>query len=387
MGPPFSGMLRADGITSTEESTKTMLTTLIGLPVSELDTPALLIDLDALEANIAQMASDIASRGASWRPHSKSHKCPAIAHKQVAAGAIGVACAKLGEAEVMAANGIKDILVPNQIVGPIKARRVAALASFTDICVSVDSIANVQEIDAAALAHGTRPRAVIEVNTGMNRAGVDPGEPTLALAKQMAECKALRFAGLMTWEGHCWSMPQGPEREAAIHKAMSDMLNTAEMIRAAGIPVNIISVGGTATYLTSAGVAGVTEVQAGGGIFGDLEYLRQGANVKPALTLMAQVTSRPTATRIIHDAGRKTIDPTNRAPQVRGLEIEEKVSFSAEHGTMHLKTASDSPKVAERLEFSIGYSDQCNHLHENFYGIRNGVVECIWPILGRGKIQ
>jgi D-serine deaminase-like pyridoxal phosphate-dependent protein len=383
----MSGILRVDSIDCTEESTKTMLTTLIGLPVSELDTPALLIDLDVLEHNITQMASDITSRGASWRPHSKSHKCPAIAHKQIAAGAIGVACAKLGEAEVMAANGIRDILVPNQIVGPIKSRRVAALASYADICVSVDNIANVRELDEAALAHGTRPRAVIEVNTGMNRAGVDPCEPALALAKQIAGCKGLRFAGIMTWEGHCWSMPQGPDREAAIHKAMSDMLETAGMIRAEGIPVDIISVGGTATYLTSAGVEGVTEVQAGGGIFGDLEYLRQGANVKPAMTLMAQVTSRPTATRIIHDAGRKTIDPSNRAPEVRGYEVEEKRSFSAEHGTLHLKTPSESPKVAERLEFSIGYSDQCNHLHENFYGIRNGIVESIWPILGRGKIQ
>src|SRR5690606_4879781 len=124
--------------------------------------------------------------------------------------------------------------------------------------------------------------------------------------------------------GHCWKLPLGEERNTAIHKAMTDMLDTAEMIRSAGIDVDIISVGGTATYLTSAGVPGITEVQAGGGIFGDLEYLRQGANVKPAMSLMAQVTSRPTPTRIIHDAGRKTIDPSNRAPEPRNIEVEEK---------------------------------------------------------------
>jgi D-serine deaminase-like pyridoxal phosphate-dependent protein len=364
-----------------------MLTTLIGLPVPELDTPALLIDLDALERNITQMAQDIASRGASWRPHSKSHKCPAIAHKQIAAGAIGVACAKLGEAEVMAANGIRDILVPNQVVGPIKARRVASLAGYADIAVAVDSLCNVDELDAAAIAHGTHPRVVIEVNTGMDRAGVEPREAALELARRTAGRKGIRFAGLMTWEGHCWKEPLGPERDAMIRRAMDDMLETAEMIRAGGIDVDIISVGGTATYLTSAGVPGITEVQAGGGIFGDLEYLRQGANVVPAMTLMAQVTSRPTPTRIIHDAGRKTVDPSNRAPEPRGIEVEEKKGFSAEHGTLYLKEPSDTPKVGDRLEFSIGYSDQCNHLHENFYGIRNGVVESIWPILGRGKIQ
>lgn len=364
-----------------------MLTTLIGKPVSELDTPALLIDLDALDSNITQMASDIAERGASWRPHSKSHKCPAIAHKQVAAGAIGIACAKLGEAEVMAANGIKDILIPNQIVGPIKSRRVAALALQTDICVSVDCLSNVEELDAAAIEAGTRPRVVIEVNTGMNRAGLEPREAVLELAKKIAGRKGVRFAGIMTWEGHCWSLPMGEERDAGIRKAMNDMLETAEMIRAAGIDVDIVSVGGTATYLTSSGVPGITEVQAGGGIFGDLEYLRQGANVKPAMALMVQVTSRPTPTRIIHDAGRKTIDPSNRAPEPRNLDVEEKKGFSAEHGTLYLKEPSDSPKVGDRIEFSIGYSDQCNHLHENFYGIRNGMVETIWPILGRGKIQ
>jgi D-serine deaminase-like pyridoxal phosphate-dependent protein len=363
-----------------------MLTTLVGLPVSELDTPALLIDLDALERNITHMANDIASRGSTWRPHSKSHKCPAIAHKQVQAGAIGVACAKLGEAEVMAANGIRDILVPNQVVGSIKARRVAALASYADICVSVDNIDNVRELDKAALGHGTHPRAVIEIDTGMQRAGVQPGD-ALGLAKQMADCRGLRFAGIMTWEGHAWSMPLGDERQSTIQNAMTAMLETAEAIRAVGIPVEIVSAGGTATYLTSSAVHGITEIQAGGGIFGDLEYLRQGANVVPALALMTQVTSRPTSTRVIVDAGRKTIDPGNRPPSPRNLDIEDTIRFSAEHGTMYLKTPSDSPRIGERLEFSIGYSDQCNHLHENFYGIRNGVVECVWPILGRGKLQ
>jgi D-serine deaminase-like pyridoxal phosphate-dependent protein len=364
-----------------------MLTTLIGRPVSEIDTPALLIDLDQLESNIATMASDIQSRGTSWRPHSKSHKCPAIAHKQIAAGAIGIACAKLGEAEVMATSGIHDILVPNQVVGPIKARRVAGLAGQADICVAVDNQDNVRELDAAASALGTRPRAVLEVDTGMERAGVQPGEAARCLAMIVASCKSLRFAGVMTWEGHAWSMEMGEERTQAIRDAVSSLVETAEQIRADGIPVEIVSAGGTATYLTSAGIGGVTEIQAGGGIFGDIEYLRQGANVKPAMTLMTQVTSRPTPTRVVVDAGRKTIDPTNRVPEPRGIEIDGEISFSAEHGIFHLATPSDRPRVGERIEYSVGYSDQCNHLHEYFYGIRNGCVEAIWPILARGKLQ
>lgn len=364
-----------------------MLTTLIGLPIEEIDTPAVLIDLDTLESNIKTMAADVKSRGSDWRPHSKSHKCPAIAHLQIEAGAIGIACAKLGEAEVMAANGIRDILVPNQIVGPIKARRVAALATQADICVAVDAIENVRELDEAALRLGTRPRAVIEVDTGMKRAGVLPGEAARKLAHEMANCKGLRFAGVMTWEGHCWAISDPAERLREIDKAVGSLVDTAELIRTDGIPVEIVSAGGTATYLTTSGIAGVTEIQAGGGIFGDTEYLEQGANVQRAIALMTQVTSRPAKDRVIVDAGRKTIDPGNRGPEPRGIAMSEPIAFSAEHGTIMLADPSDSPRPGDRLFFDVGYSDQCNHLHENFYGVRNGIVEAIWPILGRGKLQ
>jgi D-serine deaminase-like pyridoxal phosphate-dependent protein len=197
----------------------------------------------------------------------------------------------------------------------------------------------------------------------------------------------LRFAGLMTWEGHCWSIDDPDERLAEINKAVGSLVETAEQIRADGIPVEIVSAGGTATYLTSSGISGVTEIQAGGGIFGDLEYLEQGANVKRALSLMTQVTSRPTRDRVIVDAGRKTIDPSNRMPEPRDMRLCGPIAFSAEHGIIRLAEPSDEPRVAERVFFNVGYSDQCNHLHENFYGVRNGIVETIWPILGRGKLQ
>ena len=163
---------------------------LVGRPLAELDTPALIVDLDAMENNIATVSKDIASRGVAWRPHAKGHKCPAITHRQIAAGAIGVTCAKLGEAEVMAAAGIRDILVANQIVGPIKARRLAGLAAQADVIVAVDSAENVGELDAAAYAMGTRPRVVIEVNTGMERAGTLPGEPTVRLAEKVSQMQS-----------------------------------------------------------------------------------------------------------------------------------------------------------------------------------------------------
>ena len=365
-----------------------MLTSLVGLPVSALDTPSLLIDLDAFEANIKTMAADIKARGADWRPHSKANKCPAIVQMQIEAGAIGVTCAKLGEAEVMAAAGIKDILIANQIVGPIKARRLAALAGYADPIVAVDNIDNVHELNAAALAHGTRPRIVIEVNIGMDRCGAEPGEPVMALARAIAESKGLRFAGLMAWEGHVLTVKDGQERSGHIEKACSLLVGEAEALRAAGIPVDIVSAGGTGTYLTSSGVQGITEIEAGGGIWGDLWYREDlDANVQPALSLMVQVTSRPNSTRLVVDAGRKTIDPSLFSPRLNGIEVTKPGSFSAEHGIFELATPSATPKVGDRLTFSIGYSDQCNHLHENFYGIRNGLIECVWPIAARGKLQ
>ncbi|MEZ4495497.1 MAG: hypothetical protein R2845_01665 [Thermomicrobiales bacterium] len=159
-----------------------------------------------------------------------------------------------------------------------------------------------------------------------------------------------------------------------------------EEIEAAGIPVKIVSVGGTGTYLISAAIEGVTEIQAGGGIWGDQMYIDLHANVKPALELIVTVTSRPTPNRVIFDAGRKTVDPSNRAPIPVGLEIE-KIALSAEHGTLILSEESETPAVGDRLHFRIGYSDQIMHLHEALFGVRNGIVERMIPVAGRGRLQ
>jgi len=364
-----------------------MQTTVVGRPVSELDTPFLLIDLDAFERNIAAMAADINGRGAQWRPHSKAHKCPAVAHTLIAAGAIGITCAKLGEAEVFVANGIKDILIANQIVGPIKTRRLAALCRQADVIVAVDNPDNVRELNEAALTAGSRPRVVIEVNVGMERCGVLPGQPTVELAKLVNDSPGLRFAGLMAWEGHTMAMQVSPERDAEIVRACKSLVASAEAVRAAGLTVDIVSAGGTGTYLTTSGIEGITEVEAGGGIWGDVSYRKIGANVEPALSLVSQVTSRPTATRVIIDAGRKTVDPSAHAPVARDLETVGNHGFSAEHGTLNLANPSETPKIADRIYFNIGYSDQCTHLHEAFYGVRNGLIESVWPTSARGKLQ
>src|SRR5688572_3021095 len=218
-----------------------MYTTLVGCPLSEVDTPALVIDLDALDHNIATMAADISARGAQWRPHSKANKSPTIVHKEMAAGAIGVTCAKVGEAEVMAANGIHDILIANQVVGPIKTRRLANLARQADVIVAVDHPDNVREHDAAAAEAGTKPRILVEVNTGMERCGVAPGEATVELAKLVASMPNLRFAGVMAWEGHSMAIKDQAAREAEIRRACGSLVEAAEACRVAGLDVQIVS--------------------------------------------------------------------------------------------------------------------------------------------------
>jgi len=360
------------------------VTSLVGCPVDQLDTPALVLDLDAFEANIAAIKELLGERRVGWRPHAKAHKTPAIAHRLTVAGAHGITCAKLSEAEVYAAAGISDILIANQLAGPIKARRFAQLARAVDVISAVDCLEAARVLDAAAGEAGSRPRVVIEIDCGMHRAGVTPGEPAVALAQAIAALPNLRFAGVMAWEGHVLSITHEDERSAAIAASVAQVTQTADAIRAAGVPVDIVSCGGTGTLATTPGLAGVTEIQAGGGVFGDIFYRKLGIPVQPALSIKVTVSSRPTPTSIIIDAGRKTVDPSNVPPAPVDIPNVASVGFSAEHGNIHLSEASASPKVGESIYLHVGYSDQAVHLHEQFHAVRQGVVTAVWPTLARG---
>jgi D-serine deaminase-like pyridoxal phosphate-dependent protein len=360
---------------------------MVGRSIAELETPALLVELDVMEANIARMASCFKGAGVKWRPHSKGIKVPAIAHRLLEAGAVGITCAKVSEAEVMAASGIRDILIANQVVGPYKTARVAALCRYADPIATVDSIENVRELDVAARHINARVRVVIEVNCGMNRCGVEPGAPVVALAKQIECCGGLRFAGLMTWEGHALRLPL-EDRAGAVNAALALLVDTAAQCRAAGLPVDIVNCGGTGDYEMSARVDGVTENQAGGGIFGDRFYQAKGIMHPMALTVLATTVSRPTPTRIVTDAGRKAMMVDDHGePCPKGVDGVAAVRISAEHGVYEVRTPSPTPRIGDKIEWYVGYGDMTVFLHDQLHGVRGGVVEAIWPILGRGKIQ
>jgi D-serine deaminase-like pyridoxal phosphate-dependent protein len=361
----------------------------VGRPRDEIDTPALLVDVAAMERNVERMARTIIQEaGVNWRPHVKGLKAPAIARRLLAAGAMGVTCAKLGEAEVMAAAGITDILIANQVVGPHKTARLAQLRRQADVIVAVDGEDNVDELARAARREGVVLRVVIEVDVGMRRAGVLPGAQVLNLARAIGTRPGVQLAGVMTWESPALGVDDPDGKRRTVREALAHLTESAQRCRDAGFEMPIVSCGGTGTYWLSAFEPGVTEIQAGGGVLCDLNYReRLGVPHEYALTLLSIVTSRPTPTRVICDAGRKALSTDAVTARPLGLPPVESVGFSAEHGKIELREPSRSPRVGTKIEFVVGYADTTISMHDRFYATRDGIVEDVWPILARGRLD
>lgn len=360
----------------------------IGISKWDLDTPALLVDLDLMENNMRLMAERCKSNNLAWRPHSKGHKTPAIAHKQIQAGALGITCAKLGEAEIMAAAGIQDILVANQVVGTQKVTRLAHLQRQASVMVAVDDPYHIQTIAEAAQKAGTEVPILIEVNIGMNRCGIEPGQPALELAQRVEKTTGIRFAGIMGYEGHAMAMPD-PEKEKACRKAIALLLETRTLIEKSGLKVDIVSAGGTGTLAFTPELPGITEIQAGGGIFMDTYYAND-LNVKgldQALTILTTVISHRAPERAVADAGRKTTSNQFSMPEVKDRAGITVTGLSAEHAALKLESSADPIHVGDKLELISGYSDMTVFLHDKLYGIRNDHVEVVWDILARDKKQ
>ncbi len=361
---------------------------LIGQSKFALDTPALLVDLDVMEANIARIVATCRAHGVAWRPHSKAHKTPEIANMEIAAGAIGITCAKLGEAEVMATAGIRDILIANQIVGPTKIGRLVRLAEHADPIVCVDSIENLIELDEAFGSSRKRLRVAIEVNIGMNRAGVEPGPPVAALAQAIANRRGLHFVGVVGWESQATTIADSAEKARTVRDAVAALTASARACTAAGHRVVIVSCGGTGTFPYCAQQPGVTEVQVGGAIFSDMHYLTNyHVDFAPALTVLTTVTSRPTPTRIVVDAGRKSMSGDAAMPVPLSIPPVSAMKLSSEHTKIELEQPNAAPNFGDKIELIVGYSDTTVHLHEEIVGVRGGRIESMWRVAGRGKLK
>ena len=357
------------------------------MTLSELDTPALLVDVDGLEANMQQVASTCRRYGVNWRPHIKAHKSVDIARRQMAHGAVGITCAKLGAAEVMAEAGIGGIVVANQIVGSAKIGRLVRLLDRTDVIVCVDNADNVEALAAALGGTGRRLGVLIEVDTGMHRAGVEPAQVP-GLARKIAAHPALRFAGLLTWEAHAVAIADPAAKAATVREAVARLVASAEACRDIGLDPGIVSCGGTGTFPHSIEQPGITEVQVGGAIFCDKLY-RDVYNIDLpfALSLLTTVTSRPTPARIIVDAGKKAMSGDAALPEPIGMPSVASVRLSAEHTTIELDAPSETPRVGDQVAFIVGYSDTTIHLHEEIVVVRKGAVVDRWPVSARGRIK
>lgn len=326
----------------------------------------------------------IEKSGIGWRRHTKAIEMPAIAHMMRAAGAHGVTCAKLSETEVMAAVGLRNMLIANQAVTESKTARLAAPARHADVIVVVDSAEVVETLNEAVQDVGVCVRAVVEVDIGIYRAGVEPGESVLRPAHKVASQPHLHFAGVMGWEGQTASIASEEQKRAAV----GDLTASANLCRRAGLAVGIVSCGGTGTYWITAGMPGVTEVRAGGGIFCYSRYRKEfGVPHEYALTVWTAVTSRPTSTRIVCDAGREAMSCYPRTPEPTGLGELGPLRMAAEHATIELVTPAWEPQVGDRIKFKVGYSNSAVCLHDTMYAFRNGRFDVVWPILDRGKLQ
>lgn len=358
----------------------------LGMPREEIDTPVLLVELEVLEANIEILARHFRESGKYLRPHTKSHKTPAIAHKQLEAGAIGITCAKLGEAEAMAQAGINDILVANEVIGPKKITRLMSLARHCDIMVAVDNPENLAQLEEAAARAGVKPRILIEVNIGHNRCGVAAGsQAAVELAKAAARCRHLRFFGLMGYEGHVVDLEDREAREGGARECLQRLVNTRADIEGEGVAVQICSASGTGDYYLSTTYAGITEVQAGSYALMDVAYGKLDLGFGYALSILTTVVSRPSPERVITDAGLKALTPEHGLPLVKDHWELECHALSEEHGRLRTRQGTSDIPVGAVLEFIPGHGCTTVNLYDQLHAIRKGRLEAIWPVAGRGK--
>ncbi len=364
----------------------------VGMSLSDVDTPSLILDLDVFERNLDRLDASLAGKKVKVRPHAKSHKCPQIALAQVARGAVGVCCQKVTEAEALVLGGVRDVLIANEVVGAPKLRRLAALARQARVSVCVDDAGNVAALDAAvAQEFGVRLDVLIEVNVGANRCGVEPGAPAVELAQQIVSCANLRFAGLQAYQGGAQHLRKVEERRAAIERAVAAVADTVAALAEAGIKCEKVTGAGTGTYLFEAASGVYDEIQPGSYIFMDVDYGRNEwtesgiPRFEHSLFVWTTVMSRPAPDRAILDAGLKASSVDSGMPRVADEEGVEYVKASDEHGVLRLSGAR-TYAVGDKLKLIPGHCDPTVNLYDHFICVRNDRVEALWPITGRGAV-
>ncbi len=356
----------------------------IGTPIEDLDTPSLLLDRVASDRNIRKMADFFHGRKSQLRPHFKNHKCATLAQRQLDAGsAAGITCAKLGEAEVLAEHGVGDILIANQVVGRHKMDRLVEVARRTDLKVAVDEIGQAEAISQAASAGGVTVGILVEVDIGMGRCGVPPGEPALELARAIVPLPGLRFDGIQSYEGHTVYVNDLAERTNRVRESFEMALETRRLLEQNGIQVKVISGGSSSTYQITGTIDGVDEIQAGSYPTLDWRYAQMLPEFDVALSIVARVISKRPGAAVL-DVGMKGAGCDFGPPQIKGFPEAEIPSFSSEeHGIVH-----NTPdwKVGDAVELLPSHACTTCNLYREMYVHEEGRVVDIWPIEASGRL-
>jgi len=367
--------------------------------VAQIDTPALLVDLDRMEENLRSMQVRADAWGVKLRPHTKTHRTPELAKLQVRFGARGITVAKLGEAEVMAAEGLEDIFIANEIVGPLKLRRLKALHSgISRLAVGVDHPEHVRMLGEFFEDPSDLLDVMIDVETGDPRTGVAPGEPALALAREVCAAPGLSLRGIYTHDGQSYDASNADEVCRIFEESQKAMLQTAELLDSSGIEIREISVGSTPSLLVGEVLPGITEIRPGTHIFMDADQAQVlGTYEHCAQTVLVTVISRPTPERVVVDGGTKAF---TYYAQSHGIAAAEGRGRLKEHPEIFLNRMSDehasfdipegSPlsfAIGDRMEIIPNHACPTTNLYEYIHGIRRGKVEVRWPVLCRGKSQ
>jgi D-serine deaminase-like pyridoxal phosphate-dependent protein len=360
----------------------------VGLPVAELPTPAPLVDLDILEANIAAMADFFRGRPAHIRPHAKTHRAPAVARRQVAAGAPGVTCAKVSMAEAMVDGGIQDVYVANQAVSPWAVRHLAQLARRARVSVAADDAGNVANLSDAATAEGVTIDVLVELDAGLGRCGVAPGPGALELARIIARSPGLRFGGLHAYEGHVVQNADEGKRRTETERMLAATMATRDLLEREGLPVRVVTCGGTGTYDISGVYPGVTEHQSGSYVYMDPGYQQKVPRFGLALSVLCTVLSRPRADRVVADGGLQVLSSSPSPAMAKGHPELGPARLSEEHGTFATVDGSACDlRVGDQIEVHPGHCCACANLHDQVYAVRGGRVAAVWRATARGRSQ
>ena len=349
------------------------------MDLDAIDTPALLVDLNTMEHNHRRLNELFAGKSVRVRPHFKNHRVLALADRQIADGAIGITCARLWQAERLIRHGIRDVLVANEIAGESMIRKFIELSRIAPVIVGVDNPSTVDEMARLAGAECGSLNLVVDFDLGLRRCGVVEPAAGLTLARKIVDA-GMRFRGVMGYEGHLQPLPPGPEKERVVNEALAKLVSGKDLIERDGIPVEIVSCGGTGDCVVVSGFPGVTEAQPGSYLLMDSWYAPFAPDFHPALTVLATVISRTGDHRLVVDVGVKAISGERGLPSVEGFDGLMLKALHAEHAPIEIMDGKHAPEVGEKVQVRVRYHDGTVHLHRQMYGIRNGRVEQVFQI-------